>query len=87
MGKPLTGIKKMTGADTSESNVKVNYRLNSQVSVLLFLPEFWTAGANRVQRIKWQSYEEACVGFEVITPVVTNVAIFWDTVPCSPYVD
>jgi hypothetical protein len=28
-----------------------------------------------------------CVGFEVITVVVTNVAIVWDIAPCSPYVN
>jgi hypothetical protein len=26
------------------------------------------------------------VGFEVFAAVVMNVAIFWDIVPCSPYV-
>jgi hypothetical protein len=26
------------------------------------------------------------VGYEIITPAVMNVAIFWDIVPCSPYV-
>jgi hypothetical protein len=32
----------------------------------------------------WQSQ---LAGREVLTAVVTNVAIFWDTVPCSPYVN
>jgi hypothetical protein len=27
------------------------------------------------------------IGFEVLTPVVTNVAIFWDIAPCIPYVN
>jgi hypothetical protein len=27
------------------------------------------------------------VGFEVLTAVVTNVEIFWDIAPCSPYVN
>jgi hypothetical protein len=27
------------------------------------------------------------VGFEVLTAVVMNVAIFWDIAPCSPYVN
>jgi hypothetical protein len=26
-------------------------------------------------------------GFEVLTAVVVNVAIFWDIAPCSQYVD
>jgi hypothetical protein len=27
------------------------------------------------------------VEFEVLTVVVTNVAIFWDIAPCTPYVN
>jgi hypothetical protein len=27
------------------------------------------------------------VGFEVLTAVVMNVALFWDIAPCSPYVN
>jgi hypothetical protein len=27
------------------------------------------------------------VGFQVLTAVVMIVAIFWDTAPCSPYVN
>jgi hypothetical protein len=26
-------------------------------------------------------------GFQVLTAVVVNVVIFWDTAPCSPYVN
>jgi hypothetical protein len=25
------------------------------------------------------------VGFEVLTPVVMNISIFWDIAPCDPY--
>jgi hypothetical protein len=28
--------------------------------------------------------EEQCVGFEVLTAVVTKRSIFWDITPCSP---
>jgi hypothetical protein len=38
---------------------------------------FWAGGVKNVIYI---------VGFEVLTAVVMNVAIFWDIVPCSPYV-
>jgi hypothetical protein len=32
-------------------------------------------------------YVRYCIEFEVPTVVVMNVAIFWDIVPCSPYVN
>jgi hypothetical protein len=37
---------------------------------------------------KWNlSNTEIWVGFELLTAIVMNVAIFWDRAPCSPHVN